>query len=104
MASVKINDASNGKGVEIRILKEGRYDLDSVEILLNATSPKKGKQSVKIATISGRQGGKEISFKTVDMELVDQILAYSEANDTTAVSFDAVLPEGSRYLDWSLVI
>ena len=104
MASVQIKDKTNGKGAEIRILKQGRYDLTAVEIVLEVNNPKAGKKQIKIATISGLQGGKEISFRTVDMELVDQILAYSEANDTTAVSFDAVLPEGSRYLDWSLVI
>ena len=103
MATVKINDASNGKGIEVRILKPGRYDLTSVEVTIEATTPKKGKQSVKLATVSGLQNGKQIAFKTVDMELIDAIKAFSEVNDTDALSFDAELPEGSRYLDWTLV-
>ena len=103
MAKIQITDKSNGQGIEVRILKEGRYNLQEVSISVEATKPRPGKNQVKLATISGKHNGKDLQIKTVDMELVDAIVAYSEANDTDTITLDATKQEGSRYLNWSLV-
>ena len=103
MAKVQITDKSNGQGIEVRILKEGRYNLEQVGITVEATKSRPGKNQVKLATISGKHNGKDLQIKTIDMELVESILSFSEANDTDTITLDATKQEGSRYLDWSIV-
>ena len=104
MAKIQITDKSNGQGIEVRILKEGRYSLTEVGITVEATKSKPGKNQVKLATISGKHHGKQMEIRTIDMELVDAIIAYSEANDTDSITLDATKQDGSRYLDWLIVL
>ena len=102
MAKITVSDKTAGKGIEVRILKEGRYSIEQTVIEVEVTKSKPGKNQVKIATISGVSNGKPISIKTIDMELVDGIVAYSDANDTDTIVLDATKSEGNRYLDWAL--